>query len=580
MMEMQYPLEERIGDPDLFVGRTRELAEFSQWIDAIPRKRAKSRVILARRKSGKTVFMQRLFNKIWNENALTIPFYFNIQEVKTWFPDFAIKYYKTFASHCISFLERDPIPVMDELDLDQIKAYGESHQIKMFVNDVNAINNYQSDESHSLLWDKVYRAPERFAKLYNRRVLVMIDEIQNITQYIYPDKERKTEPDRTMAGSFHEVVESKIAPMLVSGSYVGWIVEIISQYLQAGRLKRIFMSPYLEEPDGLLAVYKYANADNYPITHENALLINRLCMSDPFFISCVIQSQYPEKDFSDEESVLKTVNYEICNKESELSMTWGEYIEQTVKRINDTHAKKILLHMCQNNETEFTPTQLKDELKLSLSPNDIQQRLQELVKADLINEGASDIRYKGLKDGTLNLVLRNRFQEEIMSFAPKFVEEFRDEVQKLKKDKKILLGKLSQIVGKTAELQLMTEFRSKKRFQLSAYFDGVSDTAMLNIIHAASRFFIQRSDGKNMEIDVIAESDCGRVILVEVKKMSTAVGQSMVSDFLEKIDAYSRIYPEKIILKAFFSLNGFTDEALTFCKTNQIAVTQRLKFML
>jgi len=326
MMEIQYPLEERIGDPDLFVGRTRELAEFGKWIDSIPRKRAKSRLILARRKSGKTVFMQRLFNQIWSENNLTIPFYFNIQEVKIWFPDFAIKYYKTFASHCISFLERDP----------------------------------------------------------------------------------------------------------------------------------------------------------------------------------------------------------------------------------------------------------------TLPPNDIQQRLQELVKADLIKEGASDIRYKGLKDGTLNLVLRNRFQEEIKSFAPKFVEEFRDEVYKLKKDKKALLGKLSQIVGKTAELQLMTEFRSRKRFQLSTYFDGVSesDNPMLNIIYAASRFIIQRSDGKNMEIDVIAESDCGRVILVEAKKMSTPVGQNIVSDFLEKIDVYSLIYPEKIIIKAFFSLNGFTGEALKLCKTNQIAVTQRLKFLL
>jgi len=219
-MEMQYPLEERIGDPDLFVGRTKELAEFRKWIDAIPRKRAKSRVILARRKSGKTVFMQRLFNIIWNENGITIPFYFNIQEVKIWFPDFAIKYYKAFASHCISFLERNSEHVMNELNLDKIKAYGESHQISMFVNDVDDIYKYKADESYSLLWDIVYRAPERFAKLYNRRVLVMIDELQNITQYVYPDKDRKTEPDRSMAGSFHEVVESKIAPMLVTGSYV------------------------------------------------------------------------------------------------------------------------------------------------------------------------------------------------------------------------------------------------------------------------------------------------------------------------------------------------------------------------
>jgi len=52
----------------------------------------------------------------------------------------------------------------------------------------------------------------------------------------------------------------------------------------------------------------------------------------------------------------------------------------------------------------------------------------------------SDIRYKGLKDGTLNLVLRNRFQEEIMSFAPDFVKEFRDEIISLKKYKQSLQG--------------------------------------------------------------------------------------------------------------------------------------------
>ena len=579
-MEIQYPLEERIGDPDLFVGRCRELSEFSQWIDAIPRKRAKSRVILARRKSGKTVFMQRLFNIIWTQNSMTIPFYFNIQEVKMWFPDFAIKYYETFASHCISFLERDPNPLLDIWQLDEIKNYGKSNNIDMFVRDVNAINKNKVEDSHSLLWERVYRAPERFAKLYDRRVLVMIDELQNITQYIYPDKKCITKPNKTMAGSFHEVVESKIAPMLVSGSYVGWLVEIIGQYLQAGRLKRIFMSPYLEEDDGLQAVYKYANADNYPITHENAELINRLCMSDPFFISCVIQSQYPDKDFCDHEKVIQTVNYEVTNKKAELSMTWAEYIEQTVKRINDSHAKHILLHLSQNNNQEFTPRELKEKLKIPLSENQIQERMQELVKADLIEEGSSDIDYHGLKDGTLNLVLRNRFQKEILSFAPNFVEEFRQQIESLKKDKKSLKGKLSNIVGKTAELQLMSEFRSNKQFILSTYFQNVSDDTLLNIVDVKTRFYIQRQDGKNMEIDVTAESDCGRVILVEVKKLSKPAGIAIVSQFKEKIDVYSELYSEKKVLPAVFSLGGFTDEAKEFCKSNNIATADKLNFIL
>jgi len=577
-MEMKYPLEERIGEPDLFVGRQEELARFEHWIKLIPKKRAKSRVILARRKSGKTVFMQRLFNQIWSENGLTIPFYINIQEVKIWFQDLAIKYYQTFASHCISFLERDERLVMNILSLKKIREYGKANDIDLFVDNIDDIYQYKEEGNDGLIWEIAYRAPEVFAKLYNRRVLVMIDELQNITQYVYPDKDRLTQSDKTMAGSFHEVVESKIAPMLVSGSYVGWLVEVIGKYLEAGRLKRIHISPYLTKEAGLQAVLKYAAYDDYPITNEIATLINELCMADPFFISCVIQSEYPDKDFCDKESVLHTINYEITDKESEMSMTWGEYIEQTVKRINDSHAKNILLHMSKNYNKKFTPKDLKRELKLSISSDEIQERLQELVKADLIEEGSSDIDYHGLKDGTLNLILRNRFQKEIHDHAPDFVNEFREEIIKLKKDKQKLQGKLSNIIGKTAELQLMTEFRSKKRFALKEYFDGVSDNTKLNIQNVKTRFFIQRPDGKNLEIDVIAESECGRVVLVEVKKMSTPVNLDTVSDFKEKVDLYKNFFADKIVLAAFFSLGGFTKDATAFCNANGIGMAEKIKY--
>ena len=56
---MQYPLKEKIGPPDLLVGRVKEFAKFNKWLNNIPRELSKSRVILARRKSGKTSFVQR-----------------------------------------------------------------------------------------------------------------------------------------------------------------------------------------------------------------------------------------------------------------------------------------------------------------------------------------------------------------------------------------------------------------------------------------------------------------------------------------------------------------------------------------
>jgi len=57
---MQYPLTEKIGDPELFVGREKEFRQINKWLGNIPKRLSKSRVILARRKSGKTAFVQRI----------------------------------------------------------------------------------------------------------------------------------------------------------------------------------------------------------------------------------------------------------------------------------------------------------------------------------------------------------------------------------------------------------------------------------------------------------------------------------------------------------------------------------------
>ncbi|MBF0121627.1 MAG: hypothetical protein HQK79_22575 [Desulfobacterales bacterium] len=446
---MQYPLTEQIGNPDLLVGREKEFKNFDNWLNNIPKRLSKSRVILARRKSGKTAFVQRIFNKLWSENGVIIPFYFAFTEDKVWYPDLAIEYYKAFASQYISFLERDQRLVKESLSLDEIKQYGITKSIKPFISNVDSLIQDRTSGSHDLMWRNAVSAPDRFAAYFNKRILVILDEFQYVSQYVYLDQSHQIQ-EKTLPGSWHNLVESKIAPMLVTGSYVGWLVQLMHQYLKAGRLKQIYMSPYLTEEEGLQAVYKYAEVYQVPITHESAGQINKLCMSDPFFISCVIQSEYEERDLTTQEGVVAAVNYEISNRESEMSMTWGEYIEFTLQRINDIHAKNIVLFMSKNADRDWTPKELKDALHLELDTKEIHNRLRILVQSDLIMEGVSDIRYKGIQDGTLYLILRNRFEEEISSFTPDLKKDFNEELEKLKKDKKSLQGKLNNLLDKVA----------------------------------------------------------------------------------------------------------------------------------
>ncbi|MCP4754555.1 MAG: hypothetical protein GY866_27040, partial [Proteobacteria bacterium] len=282
---MKHPLKEKIGDPELLVGREKKIKNFGEWIDLIPRMLSQSRVILARRKSGKTAIVQRIFNQLWSENGPVIPFYFNIEEAKIWYPQFAVKYYRSFASQYISFLERDEKLVKHPLSLKEIKEYGLSKSMEHLVRDVDSLLQDREIGFHDLMWETAYMAPDRYASILDVRFLVILDEFQNIARYVYRDEPCKTAHDETMPGSFHDVVESKVAPMLVTGSYVGWLIDIAGKYLQASRLDEWHMDPYLTPEEGLQAVYAYAKVYNRPITNETAAQINRLCMSDPFFIS-------------------------------------------------------------------------------------------------------------------------------------------------------------------------------------------------------------------------------------------------------------------------------------------------------
>ena len=578
MEKIQYPLIERIGNPDLFVGREEEFDYLNSWLDLIPQRLSKSKVILARRKSGKTSILQRIFNQLWsNPSRGIIPFYISLEENNVWLPEFASFYYRTFASHYISFFERNPKFVTEILTFEQIRDYGQNNSIDSFVTDIDLLNKFEANDQHGSMWRVAYSAPDKFASVYDQRILVIIDEFQYISKHIYLDSSF-TRCYESMPGSYHGVVESKVAPMLVSGSYVGWMLNLMTDYLEAGRLSQYYISPYLKPDEGLQAVYKYAECYNCPISNEAAVQINQLCLSDAFFISCVIINS-KKKNMRTSDDVIDAVNAELTSRFSMMSKTWAEYINKTVKKINDRYAKDILLHMSKHSDRTFTPEDLKNDLKIDLPVKKIHQRLEVMLESDLIEDGGSDIRYKGLSDGTLYLVLRRRFEEEISSHAPDFKSDFRKQIDALKQEKMSLQGRLSSLIGKFAEYQLATDMRSRKKFFLSVYFSAINYTKKLNIIDVKMRVKFQRPDGKEMEMDIIAESSCGRMVVIEVKKWKKPIGVQVVRDFIEKKDIYAKLTPKKKILPAILSIGGFTIHAKKLCQKKSIGMAESIAYL-
>jgi len=236
----------------------------------------------------------------------------------------------------------------------------------------------------------------------------------------------------------------------------------------------------------------------------------------------------------------------------------------------------MLLHLSQHADRYWKPAELKAAIPLELEVSEIHRQLKILVASDLIDRGTADVDFRGLQDGTLNLIVRNRFEEELYDVKPNLTQEFQDKIEELTKKTRFLQGSLNYYAELYAEYLLATAFRSHPRLVLTDYFPDASETSELNFSRVKERVPIQREDGKILNIDVVAESACGRTVLVEVKKRQIKTGLKMVEDFQEKVEIYGKLFPAQPILSAFLSLGDFTQEAKTYCETHGIATASQL----
>jgi len=77
---IEFAIEERVGEPDNFIGRIKELEFLYQWADNILKKNSRSMAFLGRRKIGKSLILERLYNIIYSEKKGLIPFYYEFSE--------------------------------------------------------------------------------------------------------------------------------------------------------------------------------------------------------------------------------------------------------------------------------------------------------------------------------------------------------------------------------------------------------------------------------------------------------------------------------------------------------------------
>lgn len=571
-----YALEEVIGDPKLFTGRKEEFEFFNKWLMNVPKKLSKSTAILSRRKKGKTAIIERLYNIIYNMNLNIIPFYYEIKEGSKWIVSFSYSFYTSFISQYMGFKLKNIELINNKIDIEILQEIAEKEKLEIIIKDILSFKKfYDNEKDVDNLWDFVQSAPHRIAFLSNNFVIQLIDEFQFMNSEIYWDSEKKRVAD-DLAGTYLSLAESKIAPMLVTGSWVGWLKSIIRGQLPV-RFNEIELGNFTEE-EGLESILNYSIITGVDINNDVAVYLNSLVQSDPFYISAVIRSSYKKKDLTTIDGLIKTIEYEV--KKGDIYNTWSEYLFYTIGKINKINAKRIVMFLSRHREKEWKICEIINECNLPYTESEAEEVLQQLCKGDLIGEGQGSIRYKGMPDDIFYKVFRYKYGEEIDNYSNEKIaieeqNKMKEEIKLLQQRNKSLRGLINYNKGHYLEFIMIKYLKflkfKKSNIKLSDVVENYQQGAEWTEYIQVKNHFINLEGGRLYEIDVFAESPVsGQNLYIEVKNYETAISVNDVEKFIETSKVLKRIETEQSGYFIIYSLNGFTDDAKNLLIKNSI----------
>jgi hypothetical protein len=577
---MDYARKERIGKPELFTGRKEELAYFLKWINDIKEEKSHSTAMLARRKMGKTAIMERLFNITFFKNDGVIPFYYEIKENDVWIVDFCIDFCLTFVYQYIAFKTRKTgyLRLYEKGNIEKAVQVAESEGLDYLTVLLSGLKYAVTHDHVDILWETVREAPKTIAHSQDELIVQMIDEFQFMNAMIYRDKEMKILA-RNLSGGYLSTAESKIAPLLVSGSWVGWLMDELNNMLPAR-----FRNKYLKnmpENEAAELLFKYSRFFDVPVTDEIAFFLVRISEGNPFYISSVIRSDYPAKELTSIDGLTGTLEFETLDDQGLIKTSWMEYIARAFPKINDQNAKNIVLHLSKHRDREWTRDELRDALNLEMTESDLEKKLTTLVKADIINKGSSYYCYRGVNDTIFDKVFRGVYDEEIRKFGAKMIRnEYNDQSKKENKRYNRLLGKYNNAKGYFAEFLILNRllYHAVRNNELlksvTRYLPGDFDFCEYSRVwkyHSSPEY------AKVFSVDIFARavnsgdySIIGEVKNREIKKFSIEELKAFQLKFAEikKRENLGRV------VGFIFSRSGFTKEAEAYCREKGIACSE------
>ena len=557
-----WPVEEMVHE-DEFTDRVELLRELDQWVAAIQRMGATSTALIAPRRIGKTVLLDRLVNTVFFKPEYQVaPFYFKMTREKRTLREFLLEYATTFFRQYLAYCEQDALLFGQDIELEDLLDYSTNHQAGLMAQEyiqrfVRRYNRH-GDEDALIHWDAFIRVPERLGSHSGTRVAVIIDEFQDMQTSVYNmPKELMDSRDRSegygairLANTFDRQSQSRKAPMLVSGSAVTMVFRTVMGGPLGGRFGFKYMKP-LSAPDGAALLHtalKYYAPDK-TITPELALYASSQVGGHPYYLYCLAISECEGKNFGSEQAIDRIIRYEIEN--GKIYGFWRTHFDNNRDLINqddDTElGKKIIYYFTRYNNKPVDTKAIAE--KLGVQKKAVAKKIEKLYAADLVYRTAE--RFYTFNDICLMRFIKFVYEQDLEGV---------DAIDLSQQ------GLINTMKGKFLEMVTEVSMLKFNHERLPGAWFGRTEEVEVPLFQYVRSQTVKTSTSPAYQIDVLgSEQKQDKVWLCECKYTSVAMGRTQ----MEKLESAAQVFRRQLeeegrsepeIQLWLISTGGFTNE--------------------
>jgi len=581
------PIPERVG-VGMFTDRETQMDFLMNWVDMVGQKIGRSRALISHRRHGKTAIMERLYNRVFWERDDVMPFYYELSRDPRWIYHFTEDYLRSFLQQFLAYRTRDTtLAFQQNLSLKQISSLAEENNEPLVLETLDYWYSIEDLNDLSHLTRTFRDTPRIFAARTGLSIIVMFDEFQRLDQVLYYD-EALTRQCHPYAQSFSIAAESSRAPMLIAGSEVSVLRQKALAGAMIGRVsKRSIKRLPLEGAAKL--VLKFAQRQKLDISMDLAYTISSLVDGHPYYIWALFNSNNIESNLTTEEGIKKALTFEIEDRDGYINDFWRYNFVQNIETFNSPHAKEIMFYLTQYQESEVRVEQIVEALKLPLSLEEANQKMRELLWADLVREESGTV-YGGLTDPMLSRVLRIEYGWEIQELGrdealeqiqAEFTQEMLDAKDELIAS---LRGELSSWIGRFAEMfieKLMKRFFKGQTVEGSLYFNTSGEICLSHFSRVYNTITQPEGAPNPYQIDLYGlpsnhqptQPTTTPPWIVEIKNRQKPTSKPQVEHFWQAAQNLAEERGHEQFICWFYSRSGFTTPAQEFLQEKDILYT-------